>query len=78
MKTDPEGEVIVLNTGGYGAVTITKSISFIAPLGIYASITVIGGGNGVTVNASASDIVIIKGLTIKGASGAGTGIREDG
>jgi hypothetical protein len=72
--TDAGGEVIVLDTGGYGSVTITKSISIIAPVGMYASVTVASGTNGITINAGASDKVLIKGLTIKGTSGTLDGI----
>jgi hypothetical protein len=75
--TDAGGEVIVLDTGGYGSVTITKSISIIAPVGMYASVTVASGTNGITINAGASDKVLIKGLTIKGTSGTLDGIRAN-
>src|SRR5687768_17469756 len=35
---DAEGEVIVLDSGSYGAVTITKAVSLIAPAGVNAAI----------------------------------------
>ena len=38
---DPNGEVVVLDSGGYGAVTLTQSISLIAPPGVYAGISVL-------------------------------------
>jgi hypothetical protein len=72
--TDAGGEVIVLDTGGYGSVTITKSISIIAPVGMYASVTPGSGTNGITINAGASDKVLVKGLTIKGTAGSMDGI----
>ena len=34
--TDDNGEIIVLDSAGYGTVTIAKSVSIIAPPGIYA------------------------------------------
>jgi hypothetical protein len=37
------GEVIVLDSAGYGAVTITKSVSIIASPGVYAGISVFSG-----------------------------------
>ena len=37
------GEVIVLDSGGYGAVTVTKSVTLEAPAGIYAEKTVAKG-----------------------------------
>jgi len=52
-QTNAGGKVIVLDSARYGPVTITKSISLIAPAGIYAGITVFSG-DGVTVNAPAT------------------------
>ncbi len=37
------GEVIVLDSAGYGPVTITQSVSIIAPPGVYAGITAFAG-----------------------------------
>jgi hypothetical protein len=67
------GEIIVLDSGGYGGVTITKAISITAPLGIYAGISV-PSGTGITINAGGSDNVTLRGLTLNGAS-SGTGIQ---
>ena len=66
--TDNNGEVIVLDSGGYGAVTITQSISLIAPTGVYAGISVFPGANGVTI-ATAGINVVLRGLTINGQGG---------
>lgn len=65
---DAGGEVIVLDSGAYGAVTITKAVSIIAPAGIYAGINQTSG-NAVTVVAGASDTVVLRGLTLNGATG---------
>jgi hypothetical protein len=67
--TSSNGEVIVLDSAGYGAVTIAKAVSIIAPAGVYAGISV-SSGNGVTVNAGASDKVVLRGLTINGQGGS--------
>ena len=68
--TSPKGEVIVLDSAAYGAIpAITKSISITAPAGIYAGISVFSG-DGITVNASATDTVVLRGLTINGQGGA--------
>lgn len=65
-KTAAGGEISVLDPGGYGAVTITKSISIInsdsGEAGILSS-----GTNGIVVNAAATDMVILRGLVIDGA-----------
>jgi hypothetical protein len=66
--TNPSGEVIVLDSGGYGAVTITQAVSIIAPPGVYAGISVFTG-DGVTVAAAAADKVTLRGLSINGQGG---------
>jgi hypothetical protein len=67
-QTSPGGEIAVLDTAGYGAVTITKAISIVNEEGVEAGISVTSG-NGITINASASDVVNLRGLTIVGAGG---------
>ncbi len=52
-----KGEVIVLDSAAYGTVTITKSVSLIAPSGIYAGVTV-SAGDGITVNAPGGIVVL--------------------
>lgn len=42
-EVDAGGEVAVLDSGGYGAVTITKSVSVIAPPGLHAAIAPTAG-----------------------------------
>ena len=69
--TDPGGEIVVLDSGGYGAVTINQAVTIEAPPGVYAGISVFGGA-GVTVN-PASGKVTLRGLTIN-ALGGTTGI----
>ncbi len=66
--TTPGGEVIVLDSAGYGPVTITQSVSIIAPSGVYAGISVFSG-NGITLNTAGIDVVL-NGLTINGLGGA--------
>jgi hypothetical protein len=69
---DIGGQVIVLDSAGYGSVVITKSIAIIAPEGIYAGLTVASGGTAVDIATAAVDVVL-KGLTITG-QGGGYGI----
>ena len=66
--TDPGGEIIVLDSAGYGAVTITQSVSIIAHDGLYAGTSVFAG-DGITVSAGPADKVILRGLTINGQGG---------
>src|ERR1700732_3223523 len=48
------GEIDVLDPGGYGPVTITKAISIVND-GVGTAGIRVGSGNGVTINAGASD-----------------------
>lgn len=67
---DPNGEVVVLDSGGYGAVTLTQSIALIAPNGVYAGISVFLGATfaGVTI-ATPGINVVLRGLTINNQGG---------
>src|SRR5215470_11754936 len=62
-QTNAGGELVILDSAGYGPVTITKSISITAPAGVYAGISVFSG-NGITVNIQSSDTVTLRGLTV--------------
>src|SRR5215468_4868218 len=74
-KTLANGEITVIDPGGYGAVTITKTISIINDGVGEAGVLVSGGLNGITINAGASDAVSLRGLTVKGIGfGGGNGI----
>jgi hypothetical protein len=70
--TDAGGEIIVLSSGGYGPVTINKSVSIIAPEGIYAGISVFSG-DGITI-ATAGVAVVLRGLSINRLGGGGNGV----
>jgi hypothetical protein len=70
--TDPGGEIVVLDSAGYGAVTIGKSVSLIVPAGIYAGVSVLSG-DGITVNGAGINVTL-QGLTINGQGGV-HGIR---
>ena len=72
-KTAAKGEINVLDPGGFGAVTITKSISIISDIpqgGILASLT-----TGLIVNAAADGIVVLRGLNINGFGNGINGVR---
>jgi len=63
--TLPGGEVVALDSAGYGTVTITQSVSIIAPPGVYAGISVFGESFGVLIN-TAGVSVVLRGLSING------------
>jgi hypothetical protein len=66
--TSAGGEIIVLDSAGYGTFTINQSVSIVAPPGVYAGVSVFTG-DAIGVNAP-SAVVEIKGLTINGLGGA--------
>lgn len=59
----PGGEVVALDSGGFGPFVVNKSVSVIAPSGIYAGITVLTGADGITVD-SPGIIVVLRGLVL--------------
>src|SRR5579864_3451310 len=69
-KTAPGGEIDALDPGGFGAVTITKSITLDGGGGQVASILV-AGTNGVNVSAASTDVVIIRNVRFDGLLGNG-------
>src|SRR5437660_93101 len=69
-KTAAGGEIDALDPGGFGAVTITKSMTIDGGGGQVASVLV-AGTNGIVVAAAASDIVILRNLRLDGLRGAG-------
>ncbi len=64
-KTASPGEIDVLDPGGFGAVTITKSITIDG--GGFLASTLASGVNGIIVNAPAGADVILRNLSINGA-----------
>jgi len=63
-KTAACGEIDALDPGGFGAVTITKSIT-LDGTGTFASILA-SLTTGITINAAATDVVTIRGISING------------
>src|SRR5438046_8447813 len=63
-KTAAGGEIDCLDPGGFGAVTITKSITI--DCGTNAGGILNAGTNGVIVNAGTSDKVVLRNLVIQG------------
>src|SRR5437867_7784418 len=69
--TNPGGEVIALSSGGYGAFTISQSVSVIANAGVHASISPTSG-DAIDINAPGGN-VLLRGLTLT-SLGASSGI----
>jgi hypothetical protein len=72
-KTAAGGEINVLDPGGFGGVTITKSITILND-GAVAGVLV-SGTNGILVNAAATDVIVLKGLDIEGLGTGLAGVR---
>ena len=72
-KTAAAGEINVLDPGGFGAVTITKSIT-ISSIGFEAGVLV-SGTNGIVISASNTDTVVLYGLDIEGVGTGLDGVR---
>jgi hypothetical protein len=64
------GSVLVLDTGGYGPVFINKAVTIEAPEGVQAFVHP-PSGDAVRVGAGASDVVVLRGLTLSGGSANG-------
>jgi hypothetical protein len=68
QATNPFGEIVVLDPGGYGPVTINKSVSIVNDGVGFANITNgTAGANTITVAAGVTDVINLRGLTINGA-----------
>ena len=72
-KTAAKGVISVLDPGGFGAVTVTKSIT-IDGGGIKGSV-LNAGTNGVVINAGVNDVVRLRDITIDGVGSGVNGIR---
>src|SRR5260370_27263174 len=63
-KTNPGGEIDVLDAGGFGAVTITQALT-IDGGGSFASIHAVGGNaSAITVSAGGDDVVFLRHLSL--------------
>src|SRR2546425_6704071 len=72
-KTAACGEIDALDPGGFGAVTITKSITIDG--GGNTAGVLVSGTNGIVVAAQTTDVVTLRGLDINGICAGLNGIR---
>src|SRR5450755_3058953 len=72
-KTAALGEINVLDPGGFGAVTITKSLTIDG--GGFLSGVLVNVGSGIIVNAAATDKVILRNIQFDGLGAASIGIN---
>jgi hypothetical protein len=72
-KTAAAGEIDALDSGGFGAVTITKSITIDG--GSNLAGVLVSGTNGININAAATDRVTLRGLTFDGIGSGIDGVQ---
>jgi hypothetical protein len=72
-KTAAGGEINCVDSGGFGGVTITKSLSIICDY--VEGGVLVAGTNGITVNAGPADSVYLSGLDLHGANTGLKGVR---
>jgi hypothetical protein len=74
-KTAVGGEINVLDPGGFGAVTITKSIQIRSE---FEGGVLVSGTNGIVVSVGATDKVLLEGLDIEGLGTGLDGVKMTG
>ena len=70
VQLNPGGEAIVLDSGGYGPVTITQSVTIEAPPGVTAFVHP-PSGDAITISAGPIDTVVLRGLILNVGTGRG-------
>jgi hypothetical protein len=73
-QTNAGGEITVLDSAGYGTLTIDKSITITNPGGVEAGITTTASQTAVTINAQFARITL-RGLTLQGGGVGQSGIQ---
>jgi len=77
-KTIAGGEVLAIDSAGYGPVTITQSVSITAAPGVYAGISVSAAADtGIKNSAANTGVVVLRGLSINSTGGT-VGIQYNG
>ena len=66
------GELIALDTAGYGPLTINKAITIAAVPGATAFVVAATGTAGFTVSAGAGDLVVLRNINFNGSNAANT------
>ena len=67
-QTASGGEIVALDSGGYGAVTISQAVTIVAAPGIQASISP-SSGAAITVSAGGGDVVVLRNLYLNAQGG---------
>jgi len=70
--TSPAGEIVALDSAGFGGLTVTTAVTIMAIPGQVGLTQVAAGTSGIAINAGAGDTVILKNLHFGGSLGANT------
>ena len=73
-KTAERGEINAIDSGGFGALTITKAITI--DLRPHLGGVLVAGANGIVVNAGLDDDVVLRGIDFFGAGGGPAGCPQ--
>jgi hypothetical protein len=73
-QTDPGGEIDVLDSAGYGILTIDKAISIVND-GSLAKVSVGSGATGIIISAGPNDAIHLRGLSIEGDGVGAIGVQ---
>ena len=73
-QVSASGEVVALDTAGYGPFSISQTVSVYAAPGATAAVTTPSNGTGITITAGASDGILLRNLWINGGGTASNGI----
>ncbi len=72
-QTNSGGEIIAVDSGGYGAFIVSRAVSVQAAPGVYAGVTA-ASGDGIYVDAGASSTVVLRNLVLNGLGTGHAGI----
>mgnify|MGYP000017534813 CR=1 FL=1 len=71
-SVDIGGEIVILDTAGYGPVSISKDVAVVVPPGVSGFSTVAGNASAIAINAPQSNVAI-RGLILEGGGAASSG-----
>src|SRR5438477_13106730 len=71
VQTDPGGDIVVLDSAGYGTMSIAAAVTIVAARGVYAGISVPLSGIGADISASTGSVTL-RGMTFASPGGSGT------
>jgi hypothetical protein len=70
---EPDGEITILDSGGYNPITITQGVTITVPPGVEAGIAALMNGTAITINAPGATVTL-RGLTLEGTNTANFGV----